>query len=49
MVIENRAIKSMILSTKSNLSEELTEIVNKNPNRKTEKVVKIALSLNNEP
>ena len=47
--IENKAIKRVILSTRSKPMGELTEIFNKNPNRNAENVVKIALSLNNAP
>ena len=39
----------MILSMRIKLAEELIEIFNKNPNRKPEKDVKIALSLNTAP
>ena len=39
----------MILSMSIKLAEELIEIFNKNPNRKPEKDVKIALSLNIAP
>ena len=49
VVIESKAIKRMILSMRIKLAEELIEIFNKNPNRKTEKDVKIALSLNTAP
>ncbi|MBI3623082.1 hypothetical protein HY212_03320 [Candidatus Pacearchaeota archaeon] len=49
IVIENKAIKSMILSMRIKLAEEVIEIFNRNPNRKPEKDVKIALSLNTAP
>ena len=49
IVIENKDIKMMILSMKIKFFEGLIAIFNKNPNRKTEKVVKIAFSLNTEP
>jgi len=49
IVIENKAVKSMILSMMSRLAEELIDIFNRNPNRKPEKDVKIALSLNTAP
>jgi len=48
-VIENNAINKMILSTKIKLVEGLIEMFNKNPNRNTEKVVRIALSLKTAP
>ncbi len=47
--MENKAIKMIVLSIISKLVGELIEIFNKNPNKKTEKVVKIALSLNKAP
>jgi hypothetical protein len=49
IVIENNAIKRMILSIRTKPAEELIEIFNRNPNRKPEKDVKIALSLNTAP
>lgn len=49
IVMENKDIKRMILSMKIKLFEGLIAMFSKNPNRKTEKVVKIAFSLNNEP
>ena len=49
IVMENKAIKSIILSIKIKPIGELIEIFNKNPNRNAEKVVKIALSLNRDP
>ena len=49
IVIENNDIKRMILSMKIKLFEELIAMFSKNPNRKAEKVVKIAFSLNTEP
>ena len=49
IVMENRDIKIMILSRKIKLLDGLIAIFNKNPNRKTENVVKIAFSLNNDP
>lgn len=49
VVIDNKDIKSMILSTRIKLAEALIEIFNRNPNRKPEKDVKIALSLNTAP
>ena len=48
-VIENRAIKRMILSMRTKPAAELIEMFSKNPNRKTEKVVRIALSRNTAP
>ncbi len=48
-VIENKAIRRMILSARILVIEEDVDMFNKNPNRKTEKVVKTALSLNSEP
>jgi len=48
-VIENSAINKMILSTRTKLAEGLIEIFNKNPNKNTEKVVRIALSLKTAP
>lgn len=49
IVMENKDIKRMILSIKIKLFEGLIAMLSKNPNRKTEKVVKIAFSLNTEP
>lgn len=48
-VMENTAIKSIILSMKVKWLEEPTEMFNKNPNRNTENVVRIALSRSSEP
>jgi len=44
IVIENKAIKSMILSMKIKLFEVLIAIFNKNPNKNAENVVNTALS-----
>ncbi len=49
IVIENKDIKSMILSIKIKLFDGLIAMFSKNPNKKAEKVVKIAFSLNTEP
>lgn len=49
IVIESKDIKRMILSTKMKPIEELIDMFNKNPNKKPEKDVKIALSLNTAP
>jgi len=49
IVIENKAIKRMILSMRIKLAEEVIEIFNRNPNRNPEKDVKIALSRNTAP
>lgn len=49
VVIESKEIKRMILSIRIKLAEEVIEIFNRNPNRKPEKDVKIALSLNTAP
>jgi hypothetical protein len=48
-VMENRAIKRMILSKRIKLFAGLIDMFNKNPNKKAEKVVKTALSLINDP
>jgi len=49
IVIENKAINSIILSRITKLFEELIDMFNKNPNKNTENVVNTALSLINEP
>ena len=49
MVIEDKAIKRIILSMKIKLVEELTEIVNRNPNKNPENDVSSALSLIMDP
>jgi hypothetical protein len=49
IVIENRAIKRMILFMRPKTIAELTEIFNRNPNRKPAKDVKRALSLRTAP
>jgi len=49
IVIENKAINSIILSRMTKLFEELIDMFNKNPNKNTENVVNTALSLINEP
>jgi hypothetical protein len=49
IVIENSAAKSMILSTRINSVDEFIEMFSKNPNKNTENVVKMALSLNTAP
>lgn len=49
IIIENKDIRIMILSRKIKLWDGLIAIFSKNPNRKTENVVKIAFSLNTEP
>ena len=48
-VIEDKAIKRMTLSMKIKWFEELTEIVNKNPNKNPENDVSSALSLIMDP
>jgi hypothetical protein len=49
IVMENNDIRRMILSIRIKLFEGLIAMFSKNPNRKAEKVVKIAFSLNTEP
>ena len=49
IVIENNAIKSMILSIKIKLFYGLIAMFNKNPNKNAENVVNTALSLNKAP
>jgi hypothetical protein len=49
IVMENNAIRIIILSIKIKPIGGLIEIFNKNPNRNTEKVVKMALSLSSAP
>ena len=49
VVMENNATKIVILSIKIKLAGGLIEMFNTNPNRNTEKVVKMALSLNSDP
>jgi hypothetical protein len=41
--MENRSIKSMILSNKMKVFDGLIEMFNKNPNKKAEKVVDRAI------
>jgi len=48
-VIEDKAIKRIILSKKIKLFEELIEIVRRNPNKNPEKDVNSALSLIMDP
>ncbi len=49
VVIENKAIKSTILSMKIKLFEDPIEMVNKNPNRNPAKDVSTALSFSIVP
>ena len=49
MVIENKDTKRTILSIKIKLFEGLIAMFRRKPNRKAEKVVKIAFSLNTDP
>lgn len=49
IVIENKATKSMILSSRIKFLEVFMEIFSKKPNKKAEKVVNTALSLNTDP
>jgi len=49
IVIENSAVKIMILSIRSNPLEDSIEMFNRKPNRKAENVVKSALSLIIDP
>ncbi len=49
IVIEDKAIKRMILSMKIKLFEEFIEIVNRNPNKNPENDVSSALSLIIDP
>ena len=49
IVMENNAIKSMILSIKIKPFDGLIDMFNKNPNKNAENVVSTALSLNSEP